>query len=97
LLCGDNPVRDAKNVGIGFVRGFKLKKGALGSTVADDAHNVVPAAVNDSDIFHAIQALERLQRGQLAGAGGAILAQLPPPVAGIVSDRPLEELIRRPK
>src|SRR5207302_5061594 len=48
------------NVGVGFVRGFKLKRGALGSTVAHDAHNVVVVGVNDADVVRAIGAFEAL-------------------------------------
>src|SRR5262249_9488204 len=51
------------NVGVGFVRGFKLKSGALASTVAHDAHNVVVVGTNDSDIILAIRELELLQGG----------------------------------
>ena len=45
------------NVGVGFVRGFKLKSGALASTVAHDAHNVVVVGTNDADIARAIEEL----------------------------------------
>ncbi|HVV00964.1 MAG TPA: adenine deaminase C-terminal domain-containing protein, partial [Verrucomicrobiae bacterium] len=83
------------NVGVGFVRGFKLKRGALASTVAHDAHNVVAVGVNDTEIARAIQELERMKGGQAAVAGGEVKAALPLPIAGLVSDRPLEEVIRR--
>src|SRR6266850_3699842 len=86
--------RATGNVGVGFVRGFKLKAGALGSTVAHDAHNVVAVGTNDADILRAIQELERLQGGQVAVANGEVKATLPLPIAGLVSDRPLEEVIR---
>ena len=82
------------NVGVGFVRGFKLKTGALGSTVAHDAHNIVIVGVNDQDILRAIQELEAIQGGQVAVAGGQVRARLPLPIAGLVSDRPLDEVIR---
>jgi len=86
--------RATGNVGVGFVRGFKLKRGAIGSTVAHDAHNVVVAGTNDADIRCAIQQLERMQGGQVAVANGKIKAELPLPIAGLVSDRPLAEVIR---
>jgi adenine deaminase len=85
--------RATGNVGVGFVRGFKLKKGALGSTVAHDAHNVVVVGVTDADIARAIEELEAMQGGQVAVADGAVLAGLPLPIAGLVSDRPLEEVM----
>ena len=87
--------RATGNVGVGFVRGFKLKHGALGSTVAHDAHNVVVVGTNDADILRVIQELERLQGGQVAVADGKVKAALGLPVAGLVSDRPLSEVMRR--
>lgn len=83
------------NVGVGFVRGFKLQRGALGSTVAHDAHNVVVVGTNDADILGAIRELEKLQGGQVAMADGQVKAELGLPVAGLVSDQPLAEVIRR--
>jgi adenine deaminase len=85
--------RATGNVGVGFVRGFGLKRGALGSTVAHDAHNVVIVGVSDMDIVAAIQALESMRGGQVAVAGGIIEAALPLPIAGLVSDQPLESVI----
>jgi adenine deaminase len=82
------------NVGVGFVRGFKLKSGALGSTVAHDAHNVVVIGTNDRDILATIQALEKMRGGQVAVADGKIVAALELPIAGLVSDKPLEQVIK---
>ena len=87
--------RATGNVGVGFVRGFGLKRGALGSTVAHDAHNVVVVGVSDSDIVAAIQALEAMRGGQVAVAGGKIETSLPLPIAGLVSDQPLEFVIQK--
>ncbi len=87
--------RATGNVGVGFVRGFNLKRGALGSTVAHDAHNVVVVGVDDADILCAIAALERLQGGQVVVSDGQVQAELGLPIAGLVSDQPLEEVIRR--
>lgn len=83
------------NVGVGFVRGFNLKEGAIASTVAHDAHNVVVAGTNTADICTAIERLERLQGGQVAVRDGQVVAELPLPIAGLVSDRPLDEVIKR--
>jgi adenine deaminase len=87
--------RATGNVGVGFVRGFGLKRGALGSTVAHDAHNVVVVGVTDSDIVAAIQALETMRGGQVAMADGKIETALPLPIAGLVSDQPLESVIEK--
>ncbi len=87
--------RATGNVGVGFVRGFKLKSGALGSTVAHDAHNVVVVGTNDADIARAIEELVRMQGGQVAIDHGKVRAELALPIAGLVSDRPLQEVIVR--
>jgi adenine deaminase len=86
--------RATGNVGAGFVRGFKLKNGAIGSTVAHDAHNIVVAGTNDADILFAIKELERLQGGQVVVANGKVKAELPLPIAGLVSDKPLAKVIQ---
>jgi adenine deaminase len=86
--------RATGNVGVGFVCGFKLKHGAIGSTVAHDAHNVIVAGTNDPDILFAIQELERLQGGQVAVANGKVKAELPLPIAGLVSDQPLPKAMK---
>jgi adenine deaminase len=83
------------NVGVGFVRGFKLKAGALGSTVAHDAHNVVVVGASDDDIAQAIDELVKMQGGQVAVSNGKVRAELALPIAGLVSDRPLQEVIGR--
>jgi len=83
------------NVGVGFVRGFRLKTGALASTVAHDAHNVVAVGTNDADIACAIDQLVRMQGGQVAVSDGKVQAELALPIAGLVSDRPLKEVIAR--
>jgi adenine deaminase len=86
--------RATGNVGVGFVRGFKLRKGALGSTVAHDAHNVVVAGVADADIRLAMEELEKMKGGQVAVAEGQVKAALALPIAGLVSDLPLEEVVQ---
>jgi adenine deaminase len=85
--------RATGNVGVGFIRGFGLKRGALGSTVAHDAHNVVVVGTNDRDIDAAIKALEKMRGGQVAVEDGTVTAALPLPIAGLVSDEALETVI----
>ncbi|MEO5720946.1 MAG: adenine deaminase C-terminal domain-containing protein, partial [Chthoniobacterales bacterium] len=83
------------NVGVGFVRGFQLQRGALGSTVAHDAHNVVVVGVDDGDIVAAVAALQKMGGGQVAIEDGEEIAALPLPIAGLVSDRPLGEVVEK--
>ena len=85
--------RATGNVGVGFIRGFGLKRGALGSTVAHDAHNVVVVGTNDHDIDTAIKALEKMRGGQVAVEDGKVTTALPLPIAGLVSDQSLEAVI----
>jgi adenine deaminase len=87
--------RATGNVGVGFVRGFKLKTGALASTVAHDAHNLVAVGVDDSDLLRAIVELIRMQGGQVAVANGKLKAALALPIAGLVSNRPLDQVMVR--
>src|SRR4051794_10413392 len=89
--------RATGNVGVGFVRGFGLQRGALGSTVAHDAHNVVVVGTNDDDITATIKALEEMRGGQVAVSDGKVVASLPLPIAGLVSDQPLESVIEKIK
>ena len=83
------------NVGVAFVRGFQLKRGALGSTVAHDAHNVVVVGVTDNDIMAAIAALQKMGGGQVAIEDEREITALPLPIAGLVSDRPLPEVVEK--
>ncbi len=83
------------NIGIGLVSGFGLKQGALASSIAHDSHNVIAVGTNDQDIFTAIKEIERLQGGLVAAAGGKVLASLALPVAGILSDEPLEAVVSK--
>jgi adenine deaminase len=82
--------RASGNTGLGLVKGFGLKKGALASSVAHDSHNVIAVGVEETDIAAAIGEVERLQGGLVIAADGQILASLPLPVAGLLSDKPLE-------
>lgn len=78
--------------GIGFVRGFGLNRGALASTVAHDAHNVVVVGVDDGDMAVAVTRLSELGGGLVVVDDGEIIAELDLPIAGLMSDRPAEEV-----
>ncbi len=87
--------RGTGNAGLGLVRGFGLKGGALASTVAHDSHNIVVVGTNDDDMRLAVARLVELGGGQVVVAHGEIIAELPLPIAGLMSDLPLEEVVRR--
>jgi adenine deaminase len=75
--------------GIGFVRGFCMKKGALASTVAHDCHNIVAIGTTDEDILTAVEAVESIKGGLVAVRGGKLRASLSLPVAGLLSTMPI--------
>jgi adenine deaminase len=80
-------------IGLGFVRGFGLQRGAFGSTIAHDAHNVIVVGVDDSDMQRAIQRLVELGGGTVVVEGRGVRAELALPVAGLLADAPLPEVI----
>ena len=80
-------------VGVGFVRGFGLERGALGSTVAHDAHNLIVVGADDASMVTAAERLRELGGGLVVADGDRVLAELPLPVAGLLSDRPLAEVL----
>jgi adenine deaminase len=80
-------------VGLGLVRGFGLRKGALASTVAHDAHNIVVVGVDDGDMHRAVQRLAELGGGIVVVESRGVRAELPLPVAGLLSDRPCDEVV----
>ena len=81
------------NIGLGLVKGFDLKKGALASSVAHDSHNIIAVGANDLDILKAIEEINRLQGGLVVCANLEILASLPLPIAGLLSPEPLEVVV----
>jgi adenine deaminase len=80
-------------VGVGFVGGTQLERGALGSTVAHDAHNIVVLGMSDDDMVAAVERLVELGGGNVVVDGGRVVAECPLPVAGLLSDAPLAEVI----
>lgn len=83
------------NIGRGLVTGFGLKQGALASSIAHDSHNIVAVGTNDEDIYAAIKEIERLHGGLVAVANGRVLASLALPIAGLLSDEPLAEVVQK--
>lgn len=82
------------NIGLGFVRGFGLRSGALASSVAHDSHNIVVVGTNDADMMTAAIEIVRLGGGQVVVDQDKVKAELPLPIAGLMSNRPLAEVRR---
>jgi adenine deaminase len=82
-------------VGLGLVRGFGLRSGALASTIAHDAHNIVVVGVDDDDMARAVTRLTELGGGEVVVESLGVRAELPLPVAGLLSDARLETVLEQ--
>lgn len=80
--------RASGEIGRAFVRGFNLETGAIAGSVAHDAHNLIAVGTNDDDIHAAIQHVIHMHGGQVVVRDGTVLADLPLPIAGLVTDQP---------
>jgi len=80
------------NIGLGFVRGFGLKGGAIGSSVAHDAHNVVVVGDNDADMVVAADEIAAMGGGLVVAQSGEISEALALPLAGLMSDQDIEHV-----
>ena len=76
-------------IGMGFVTGMGLKKGALASSVAHDSHNIIVVGASDADMKAAVDHVAAMGGGFAVASGGMLLADLPLPIAGLMSDQPL--------
>jgi adenine deaminase len=81
-------------IGLGFVTGFGLQRGAFASTVAHDAHNIIVVGVDDDAMAACVARLAELGGG-IVVVDGERTVELPLPVAGLVSDAPAEEVVER--
>jgi adenine deaminase len=80
-------------LGVGLVRGFGLRSGALASTFSHDAHNIVVVGMDDQDMARAIARLAEIGGGVVVAESRGIRAELPLPIAGIISDAPLQQVV----
>jgi adenine deaminase len=80
------------NVGRAFVKGFGAMHGALASSIGHDCHNVIVIGDADADMALAVNRLIELQGGAVAVSDGAVRAELALPIAGLMSERPFEEV-----
>ncbi|MCX7846632.1 MAG: adenine deaminase [bacterium] len=86
--------RASGRVGVGLVRGLGLRRGAIASTVAHDAHNIIVAGADDRDMLSAVEAVAAAGGGFAVVERGQVTALLPLPIAGLMSDQPLAEVVR---
>lgn len=79
-------------MGLGFIQGFGLHRGALAGTVAHDHHNLVVIGADDASMWTAARAVADMHGGLAVAEGDVVRARLPLPVAGLMSDRPIAEV-----
>lgn len=80
--------------GLGFVKGFGVKNGAMASTVAHDAHNLLVVGTNDEDMALAANTLIECGGGMVAVQDGKVLGKVELPVAGLMSQKTVEEMAK---
>ena len=80
------------NIGLGFVKGFGLKKGAIASSVAHDSHNIIVVGAGDESMARAVHGIAEMHGGLVAVKDGKVAASLPLPIGGLMSDRSIEEV-----
>jgi adenine deaminase len=80
------------NIGLGFVKGFGLGNGAIASSVAHDSHNIIVVGAGDEDMSQAVRGVAEMYGGLIAVKEGKVLASLPLPIGGLMSDRSVEEV-----
>lgn len=81
------------NIGLGLVKGFGLKNGALVSSIAHDSHNIIAVGTSDDDIYEGIKEIEKLGGGLAVVSRGKVLASLALPIGGLMSGQPLEDVV----
>ncbi len=81
--------KGTNHVGVGYVKGYSLKSGAVATSVAHDSHNIITVGCNDDDIAVAVNAIKDSKGGIAVVENGKIKALLELPIAGLMSDEPL--------
>jgi adenine deaminase len=89
--------KNSGNVGLGLLRGYGLKRGAVALSVAHDSHNIIAAGTSDADMARAVEHLISLGGGAVLVRDGEVLIDLPLPLGGLMSGRPGVEVAARLK
>jgi adenine deaminase len=79
-----------RNIGLGFVKGFGMRRGAIASSIGHDSHNICVVGADDADMAAAVNRLIEIQGGFAVVSDGEVRAELPLPIAGLMSDRSYE-------
>ncbi|RCW50686.1 MULTISPECIES: adenine deaminase [unclassified Halanaerobium] len=83
------------NVGIGLLRGFGLREGAVATSIGHDAHNIIVAGLKKNDMYTAVKELQKIKGGIVIVANGKLVDSLPLPVAGLMAVRSLKDVAEK--
>ena len=86
---------DTGHIGIGFISGYGIKRGAIATSVAHDSHNLIVAGCSEEDIAAAAEAVREMGGGLVVVENGKVIESLPLPIAGLMSPLPIEEVENR--
>ena len=86
--------RASGNIGLGALNGFNLKRGAVGTTIAHDSHNIIICGTNDLDMVIVAKRLKEIGGGIVIANGGKILAEIALEIAGLMSERDVEDILK---
>ena len=81
--------KNTRHIGIGYLNGYGLKRGAVATSVAHDSHNIICVGTNDEDMAFAVNRIAQNHGGIVVVADGQVLAELPLEIGGLMSDQPL--------
>ena len=84
--------KNTRHIGIGYLKGYGLKEGAVATSVAHDSHNIICVGTNEEDMAFAANRIAQNKGGIVVVKNGQVLAELPLEIAGLMSDRPLTEV-----
>ncbi len=94
VACIDFKANPGKSF-VGLIKGFKIKRGAIATSMAWDLTNIIAVGADDSDLALAVNRVAELQGGVVVCADGQVLAELPLPIGGYLSDAPIEDILQK--
>lgn len=83
------------NIGVGFIKGFGLKEGAIASSIAHDSHNIITVATSPEEALMATSSVSQISGGITATQGPKTMATLPLPIAGLITDEPVDKVAKQ--
>jgi len=93
-ICVAERHKGTGHIGVAYLRGYGLKRGAVATSISHDSHNIIAVGASDADIAVAINRVAEIRGGITVVSDGGIRAELPLPYAGLLSDMPLEYTAR---